>query len=75
MVCYLTEYFDLQSMEDYSQGGCKNGFLKHTNSSILDYDGAHRPGCPGDQNLEEGELVSLLAPLFTEKATWLLESR
>uniref|UniRef100_A0A4X1UXB4 CDK5 regulatory subunit-associated protein 2 n=1 Tax=Sus scrofa TaxID=9823 RepID=A0A4X1UXB4_PIG len=62
-------------MEDYSQGGCKNGFLKHTNSSILDYDGAHRPGCPGDQNLEEGELVSLLAPLFTEKATWLLESR
>uniref|UniRef100_A0A8D1URC6 CDK5 regulatory subunit-associated protein 2 n=1 Tax=Sus scrofa TaxID=9823 RepID=A0A8D1URC6_PIG len=64
-----------KSMEDYSQGGCKNGFLKHTNSSILDYDGAHRPGCPGDQNLEEGELVSLLAPLFTEKATWLLESR
>uniref|UniRef100_A0A8C3WS28 CDK5 regulatory subunit-associated protein 2 n=1 Tax=Catagonus wagneri TaxID=51154 RepID=A0A8C3WS28_9CETA len=62
-------------MEDYSQGSCKNGFLRHTNSNILDYDGAHRPGYPGGQSLEEGELSSLLAPLFTEKAAWLLESR
>ncbi|XP_048079004.2 CDK5 regulatory subunit-associated protein 2 isoform X9 [Ursus arctos] len=62
-------------MEDYSKGGCKNGYLRHTDSSILDYDGTHKPGCPGDQSLEEGELLTLLAPFFNEKATLLLESR
>nr|XP_045369086.1 CDK5 regulatory subunit-associated protein 2 isoform X5 [Camelus bactrianus] len=60
--------------EDYSRGGCKNGYLRHPDSNILDYDGAPKSGCPGDQSLE-GELVSLLGPLFSEKATWLLESR
>lgn len=61
--------------EDYSKGGCKNGYLRHTDSNILDYDGAHIPGGPGDQSLEEGELMNLLAPFFNEKATSLLESR
>ncbi|EPY75631.1 CDK5 regulatory subunit-associated protein 2, partial [Camelus ferus] len=70
----LTTYFDLQITEDYSRGGCKNGYLRHPDSNILDYDGAPKSGCPGDQSLE-GELVSLLGPLFSEKATWLLESR
>ncbi|XP_064346531.1 CDK5 regulatory subunit-associated protein 2 isoform X3 [Camelus dromedarius] len=60
--------------EDYSRGGCKNGYLRHPDSNILDYDGAPKSGCPRDQSLE-GELVSLLGPLFSEKATWLLESR
>ncbi|XP_022434603.1 CDK5 regulatory subunit-associated protein 2 isoform X1 [Delphinapterus leucas] len=62
-------------MEVNSKGGCKNGYLRHTDSSILDSDGAHKSGCPGDQSLEEGELLSLLAPLFSEKAIRLLESR
>ncbi|XP_059956605.1 CDK5 regulatory subunit-associated protein 2 isoform X2 [Mesoplodon densirostris] len=62
-------------MEVNSKGGCKNGYLRHTDSNILDSDGAHKSGCPGDQSLEEGELLSLLAPLFSEKAIWLLESR
>ncbi|XP_024906226.1 CDK5 regulatory subunit-associated protein 2 isoform X5 [Pteropus alecto] len=62
-------------MEDYSKGGCKNGYLRHTDSHILDYDGAHKPGRPGDQRLEESELMNLLAPFFNEKATLLLESR
>ncbi|XP_054582977.1 CDK5 regulatory subunit-associated protein 2 isoform X2 [Eptesicus fuscus] len=61
--------------EDYSKGGCKNGYLRHTDSNILDYDGAHIPGGPGDQSLEEDELMNLLAPFFNEKATSLLESR
>ncbi|XP_045878580.1 CDK5 regulatory subunit-associated protein 2 isoform X2 [Meles meles] len=61
--------------EDYPKGGCKNGYLRHTESSILDYDGTHKPGCPGDQSVEEGELLNLLAPFFNEKATLLLESR
>ncbi|XP_032162923.1 CDK5 regulatory subunit-associated protein 2 isoform X5 [Mustela erminea] len=60
--------------EDYPKGGCKNGYLRHTDSSILD-DGTHKPGCPGDQSVEEGELLNLLAPFFNEKATLLLESR
>ncbi|XP_017358779.1 CDK5 regulatory subunit-associated protein 2 isoform X3 [Cebus imitator] len=57
-------------MKDLSQGGCKNGYLRHMESKILDYDGANTPGC-----LEEGEFMNLLAPLFNEKATLLLESR
>uniref|UniRef100_A0A8I3NIA0 CDK5 regulatory subunit-associated protein 2 n=1 Tax=Canis lupus familiaris TaxID=9615 RepID=A0A8I3NIA0_CANLF len=64
-----------QSDKDFSKGGCKNGYSRHTDSSILDYDGAHTPGCPGDQSLEEGELLNLLAPFFNEKATLFLESR
>uniref|UniRef100_A0A8P0P903 CDK5 regulatory subunit-associated protein 2 n=1 Tax=Canis lupus familiaris TaxID=9615 RepID=A0A8P0P903_CANLF len=62
-------------VEDFSKGGCKNGYSRHTDSSILDYDGAHTPGCPRDQSLEEGELLNLLAPFFNEKATLFLESR
>uniref|UniRef100_A0A8C6DU35 CDK5 regulatory subunit-associated protein 2 n=1 Tax=Moschus moschiferus TaxID=68415 RepID=A0A8C6DU35_MOSMO len=64
-----------KTMEDSSKGGCKNGYLRHADSSILDYGGAHTSGGPGDQGLEEGKLVSLLAPLFSEKAVWFLESR
>ncbi|XP_048972380.1 CDK5 regulatory subunit-associated protein 2 isoform X9 [Canis lupus dingo] len=64
-----------QVVEDFSKGGCKNGYSRHTDSSILDYDGAHTPGCPRDQSLEEGELLNLLAPFFNEKATLFLESR
>ncbi|XP_039090553.1 CDK5 regulatory subunit-associated protein 2 isoform X3 [Hyaena hyaena] len=60
---------------DYSKGGCKNGYLRHTDSSIPDDDGACKPGCPGDRRLEEGDLVNLLAPFFNEKATLFLESR
>ncbi|ELR59113.1 CDK5 regulatory subunit-associated protein 2, partial [Bos mutus] len=63
-----------KTMEDSSKGGCKNGYLRHADSSILDYGGAHTSGGPGDQGLEEGELVSLLTPLFGEKAVWFLES-
>ncbi|XP_007451558.1 PREDICTED: CDK5 regulatory subunit-associated protein 2 isoform X2 [Lipotes vexillifer] len=62
-------------VEVNSKGGCKNGYLRHTDSNILDSDGAQKSACPGDQSLEEGELLSLLAPLFSEKAIWLLESR
>ncbi|XP_066112474.1 CDK5 regulatory subunit-associated protein 2 isoform X2 [Saccopteryx bilineata] len=62
-------------IEDYSKGGCKNGYLRHTDSSILDSDGTHKPACPRDQSLEEGELLSLLAPFFTEKAMLSLEAR
>ncbi|XP_069431361.1 CDK5 regulatory subunit-associated protein 2 isoform X23 [Ovis canadensis] len=64
-----------ETVEDSSKGGCKNGYLRHADSSILDYGGAHTSGGPGDQGLEEGELVSLLAPLFSEKAVRFLESR
>ncbi|XP_069431362.1 CDK5 regulatory subunit-associated protein 2 isoform X24 [Ovis canadensis] len=64
-----------KTVEDSSKGGCKNGYLRHADSSILDYGGAHTSGGPGDQGLEEGELVSLLAPLFSEKAVRFLESR
>uniref|UniRef100_A0A8I3RY74 CDK5 regulatory subunit-associated protein 2 n=1 Tax=Canis lupus familiaris TaxID=9615 RepID=A0A8I3RY74_CANLF len=71
----LTASSALQVVEDFSKGGCKNGYSRHTDSSILDYDGAHTPGCPGDQSLEEGELLNLLAPFFNEKATLFLESR
>ncbi|XP_016011423.2 CDK5 regulatory subunit-associated protein 2 isoform X2 [Rousettus aegyptiacus] len=75
---YLTDQHSEQSnkiMEDYSKGGCKNGYSRHTDSHILDYNGAHEPGRPGGQRPEEGELVNLLAPFFNEKATLLLESR
>ncbi|XP_076999626.1 CDK5 regulatory subunit-associated protein 2 isoform X3 [Tamandua tetradactyla] len=62
-------------MEDCSRGGCKNGYLWHMDSNVLDFDGAHKPDCPGDQSQEEGKLMNLLAPFFNEKATLLLESR
>lgn len=75
-VHYLTRYFDnLQIIEDSSKEGCKNGYLRHTDSSILDHGGAHRPGRPGDPSPEEGELVNLLAPFFNEKAALLLGAR
>uniref|UniRef100_A0A2K5IV77 CDK5 regulatory subunit-associated protein 2 n=1 Tax=Colobus angolensis palliatus TaxID=336983 RepID=A0A2K5IV77_COLAP len=57
-------------MKDLSKGGCKNGYLRRTEPKILESDGAHAPGC-----LEEGVFINLLAPLFNEKATLLLESR
>lgn len=72
---YLTKYFDLQITEDCSKGGCKNGYLRRTDCSVVDYDGARKPGCPADQSLEEGEFMDLLAPFFNEKATLLLQSR
>ncbi|XP_044796466.2 CDK5 regulatory subunit-associated protein 2 isoform X8 [Bubalus bubalis] len=72
---FSQEELKKKTMEDSSKGGCKNGYLRHADSSILDYGGAHTSGGPGDQGLEEGELVSLLAPLFGEKAVWFLESR
>ncbi|XP_027630366.1 CDK5 regulatory subunit-associated protein 2 isoform X7 [Tupaia chinensis] len=62
-------------MEDYSKGRCKNGYLKHMDSNILDHSEAPKPSCPGDQSMEEGKLADLLAPFFSEKATLLLESR
>uniref|UniRef100_A0A5F9C6Z6 CDK5 regulatory subunit-associated protein 2 n=1 Tax=Oryctolagus cuniculus TaxID=9986 RepID=A0A5F9C6Z6_RABIT len=62
-------------LEDCSKGGCKNGYLRHPGSGVLDYDEPHKPGCPGDRSLGEGELLSLLAPFFSEKAVLLLESR
>ncbi|XP_041618703.1 CDK5 regulatory subunit-associated protein 2 isoform X4 [Vulpes lagopus] len=77
---FQVEHFSQEELkkkvvEDFSKGGCKNGYSRHTDSSILDYDGAHTPGCPGDQSPEEGELLNLLAPFFNEKATMFLESR
>ncbi|KAM5331235.1 CDK5 regulatory subunit-associated protein 2 isoform 2-T2 [Glossophaga mutica] len=65
----------MEIIEDGSKEGCKNGYLRHTDSRILDHGGAHRPGRPGDQRLEEGERVNLLAPFFSEKAAALLEAR
>ncbi|KAM5184903.1 CDK5 regulatory subunit-associated protein 2 isoform 5-T5 [Callospermophilus lateralis] len=61
--------------EDYAKLGNKNGYLRHTDSNILDYEGAHKPGCPGDQSQEAGELLGLLAPFLHEKAALSLESR
>ncbi|XP_055127271.1 CDK5 regulatory subunit-associated protein 2 isoform X3 [Symphalangus syndactylus] len=57
-------------MKDFSKGGCKNGYLRHTESKISGCDGAHAPDC-----LEEGAFINLLAPLLNEKAILLLESR
>ncbi|KAM6183803.1 CDK5 regulatory subunit-associated protein 2 [Erethizon dorsatum] len=62
-------------MKDCARGGCKNGYLKHTDSNILDYDGAKKAGLPGDQNLEGVKLLGLLAPCFSERAMLSLESR
>ncbi|XP_060056048.1 CDK5 regulatory subunit-associated protein 2 isoform X2 [Erinaceus europaeus] len=58
--------------KDHPKGNCKNGYLKHMDSNISEHD---EPSCLGDQNLEESELMTLLAPFFNEKATLLLESR
>ncbi|XP_037706849.1 CDK5 regulatory subunit-associated protein 2 isoform X3 [Choloepus didactylus] len=65
----------MEITEDYSKGGCKNGYLCHMDSNILDFSGTHQLDCPGDQSQEESELMSLLAPFFNEKATLFLESR
>ncbi|XP_010601224.1 CDK5 regulatory subunit-associated protein 2 isoform X6 [Fukomys damarensis] len=62
-------------MEDCAKGGCKNGYLRHTDANVVDYHGAHKAGCPGDQNLEGGNLLGLLAPFFSEKAMLSPESR
>uniref|UniRef100_A0A8D2D3N6 CDK5 regulatory subunit-associated protein 2 n=1 Tax=Sciurus vulgaris TaxID=55149 RepID=A0A8D2D3N6_SCIVU len=61
--------------EDYAKLGGKNGYLRHTDSNISDYEGAHKPGRPGDQSREAGELLGLLAPFLPEKAALSLESR
>ncbi|XP_076790900.1 CDK5 regulatory subunit-associated protein 2 isoform X2 [Arvicanthis niloticus] len=61
-------------MEDYAEGGCKNGYLRHIDSNILDHDGDQTPGTSEDHSLED-ELLGLLATFFNEKATPLLESR
>ncbi|XP_071456975.1 CDK5 regulatory subunit-associated protein 2 isoform X1 [Marmota flaviventris] len=61
--------------EDYAKLGNRNGYLRHTDSNILDYEGAHKRGCPGDQSQEAGELLGLLAPFLHEKAALSLESR
>lgn len=64
-------------MEDCAKGVCKNGYLRHTDGvyNIVDHHGAHKAGCPGDQNLEGGNLLGLLAPFFSEKAMLSPESR
>ncbi|KAM4876951.1 CDK5 regulatory subunit-associated protein 2 isoform 3-T3 [Thomomys bottae] len=59
--------------EDHAKGGCKNGYLRHMDTNILDYDGVLKPGHLGDQHLEE--LLGLLMPFFHEKTSLLLESR
>ncbi|XP_028610464.1 CDK5 regulatory subunit-associated protein 2 isoform X3 [Grammomys surdaster] len=61
-------------MEDYAEGGCKNGYLRHIDSNILDHSGDQTPGTSEDHSLED-ELLGLLATFFNEKATPLLESR
>ncbi|XP_075801916.1 CDK5 regulatory subunit-associated protein 2 isoform X4 [Microtus pennsylvanicus] len=61
-------------MEDYAKSDCKNEYLRHMDSNILDHDGANTPGIPGDQILED-KLLGLLATLFQKKATLLLEAR
>ncbi|XP_051019193.1 CDK5 regulatory subunit-associated protein 2 isoform X1 [Acomys russatus] len=61
-------------MEDYAEGGCKNGYLRHMDSTILDHDGVHTPGIPENENLQD-ELLSLLATFFLKKGTPSLESR
>ncbi|XP_069868701.1 CDK5 regulatory subunit-associated protein 2 isoform X4 [Dipodomys merriami] len=62
-----------EMIEDHAKGGCKNGYLRHTDANILDHDGVPKPGHRGDQRLEE--LLGLLTPFFHEKASLLLESR
>lgn len=74
MFLYLTKDFHLQIMEDYAESGCKNGYVRHMDSNILDHDGAQTPGTSEDHSLED-ELLSLLATFFSKKATPLLESR
>lgn len=61
-------------MEDYAKGGCKNGYLRHMDSSILGHDGVPTPGIPRDQSLED-ELLRMLDTFFQKKATVSLESR
>ncbi|XP_038190685.1 CDK5 regulatory subunit-associated protein 2 isoform X9 [Arvicola amphibius] len=61
-------------MEDYAKSDCKNEYLRHMDSNILDRDGVNTPGIPGDQILED-KLLGLLATLFQKKATLLLEAR
>lgn len=61
-------------MGDYAKSDCKNEYLRHMDSNILDHDGATTPGIPGDQILED-KLLGLLATLFQKKATLLLEAR
>lgn len=70
----LTKHFHLQIMEDYAKGGCKNGYLRHMDSSILGHDGVPTPGIPRDQSLED-ELLHVLDTFFQKKATVSLESR
>ena len=61
-------------MEDCVKSDCKNEYLRHMDSNILDHDGANTPGISGDQSLED-KLVGLLGTLFQKKAALLLEAR
>ncbi|GAB1288590.1 CDK5 regulatory subunit-associated protein 2 [Apodemus speciosus] len=61
-------------MEDYADGGCKDGYVRHVDSNILDHDGAQTPGTSEDHGLED-ELLGLLGTFFSKKTTPLLESR
>ncbi|XP_055463511.1 CDK5 regulatory subunit-associated protein 2 isoform X6 [Psammomys obesus] len=60
-------------MEDYAEDGCKDGYLRHMESHLLDH-GAHTPGIPGGQSLQD-ELQGLLATFSCKRPTPLLESR
>lgn len=59
-----------KSTEDHSGEDCQNGSFQHADSTIVDHEGG-----PGDQSLEERELLNLLGPFFSEKAAMFLESR
>ncbi|XP_054999625.1 CDK5 regulatory subunit-associated protein 2 isoform X2 [Sorex araneus] len=61
-----------ESTADHSEGGCKNGYFRHTDPMVSDSRGARKPR---DQSLEEGQLLTLVAPFFNEKAVAFLESR
>ncbi|XP_060237202.1 CDK5 regulatory subunit-associated protein 2 isoform X5 [Meriones unguiculatus] len=60
-------------MEDYAEDGCKDGYLRHMESHLLDH-GAHTSSIPGGQSLQD-ELQGLLATFSCKRATPLLESR
>ncbi|KAH0511100.1 CDK5 regulatory subunit-associated protein 2 [Microtus ochrogaster] len=61
-------------MGDSGKSDCKNEYLRHMDSNILDHEGANTPGILGDQSLED-KLLVLFATLFQKKATLLLGAR
>ncbi|XP_049629750.1 CDK5 regulatory subunit-associated protein 2 [Suncus etruscus] len=56
--------------QDHSGEHCQNGSFQLADSTIVDHEGG-----PGEQSLEERELLNLLGPFFSEKAAMFLESR